>query len=74
MIDPRHMSVLEWTDQMAATLPFPVSRLLDTDEWRGWARNLIQYPQVSAFNPPDPEQFNDWQQWAERFNQVVELQ
>lgn len=74
MIDPRHLNVIQWTDRMAATLPFPVLRLLDPEEWRGWARNLIQYPQISAFNPPDPEFFVDWEQWAERFNQIVELQ
>ena len=67
------MDVIQWTDRMAETLPFPVNRLLDPDEWRAWARNLIQYPQVSAFNPPDPEQFVDWQIWAVRFNQTVEL-
>jgi hypothetical protein len=75
VIDPRFMNVLQWTDRMAETLPFPVYRLLDEDEWRAWARNLIQYPQVSALNPPDPEYFVGWQEWAERFNQaVVELQ
>lgn len=75
MIDPRYMDVIEWTDRMAANLPFPVNRLLDPEEWQGWARNLIQYPQISAFNPPDPGTFQGWQEWAERFNQVtVELQ
>lgn len=73
MIDPRYMNVLEWTDRMAEILPFPAVRLLDPEEWRNWARNLIQYPQISGFNPPDPDQFNDWEQWAERFNQTVEL-
>lgn len=74
MIDPRGMTVIQWTDRMAETLPFPTLRLLEEDDWRGWARNLIQYPSVSKFNPPDPEFFIDWQTWAERFNQVVELQ
>lgn len=65
------MGVIEWTDQMAQTLPFPVVRLFEVDNWKEWARNLIQYPTVSAFNPPDPEFFNDWREWAVRFNQVV---
>jgi hypothetical protein len=66
------MGVVEWTDMMAATLPFPPHKLIDPEDWRLWARNLIQYPQISAFNPPDPEQFEDWRGWAERFNQTVE--
>lgn len=74
MIDPRYMTVVEWTDRMAETLPFPAFRLLDPEDWRSWARNLIQYPQVSVFGPPNPDQFEDWREWAERFNQVVELQ
>lgn len=73
MIDPRFMSVLEWTDRMSASLPFPALRLFDPVKWREWARNTIQYPQVSVFNPPDPDQFEEWREWAERFNQVVEL-
>lgn len=67
------MDVIEWTDRMAETLPFPVYRLFKAVDWRAWARNLIQYPTVSKFSPPDPDEFEDWQQWAERFNQVVEL-
>jgi hypothetical protein len=74
MIDPRYMNVFEWTDRMAEILSFPVFRFFDPEDWRAWARNLIQYPQISVFNPPDPDQFNDWELWAERFNQVVELQ
>jgi hypothetical protein len=66
------MGVIEWTDMMASTLPFPPYKLMDPADWRKWARNLIQYPQISTFNPPDPEQFEDWRTWAERFNQTVE--
>ena len=72
MIDPRFMDVVEWTDRMAMDLPFVSERLLDADEWRSWARNVIRYPQISIFNPPDPDFFEDWRKWAERFNQIVE--
>lgn len=67
------MDVIQWTDRMAETLPFPVYRLLDPQEWRSWARNLIQYAQVSKFNPPNPDSFEDWREWAERYNNTVEL-
>jgi hypothetical protein len=68
------MDVFQWTDQVALNLPFPVTRLVDDKAWKVWARNLIQYPQISVLMPPDPEYFIDWRPWAVRFNQVVELQ
>lgn len=74
MIDPRGLDVVEWTDRMAAILPFPVVRLFDPDEWRAWAYNLIKYPIVSQLSPPDPNLFEDWMEWAERFNEITGLQ
>lgn len=71
IIDPRGMDVLEWTSWVSGSFTQPIQRLLDPDEWRDWARNLIRYPQVSKFSPPDPDQFRNWQEWAERFNQVI---
>lgn len=73
MIDPRDMTVLNWTDRMAQLLPFPVYKLLDPDGWRHWAHYVMSYPSISTFNPPSPEEYSDWREWAIRFNQVVVL-
>ena len=74
-IDPRGLSVFEWTDFMATELlgrSLP-PRLDDSDKWKGWALQVCQSPRIAAFNPPNPLQFDDWRQWAERFNQTVDL-
>lgn len=73
MIDPRFLDVLEWTDRMALLLPFPVFKLGEENRWRDWARYVQSFPQISIFNPPVPDYFEDWREWATRFNQTVEL-
>lgn len=76
MIDPRGYTVTEWTDYMADTLDaygVLTFRLDDETEWKRWARHVVQSPQISKFNPPDPEAFSDWVEWAIRFNDVVPL-
>lgn len=73
MIDPRYMTAVEWTDRIAGLLPFTVPRLYNEMEWKNWARSLLLNPTISNNDVPDPEDFDDWQQWAERFNQAVEL-
>lgn len=74
-IDPRGMTVVEWTDFMAIPLfgYAKPSRLDDPAAWKEWALNVIQSPKINVFNPPDPRHFEDWQDWAFRFNQVVPI-
>lgn len=74
-IDPRGMSVMEWTDRMTIVLDEMVipEKLLDPAQWREWATNIIDTPNFEGQNVPNPYQFDDWREWAMRFNQVVEL-
>jgi hypothetical protein len=48
-------------------------KLLDPKEWREWAMSVTSNPSIRKFQPPDPNFFEDWQDWAERFVQVVSL-
>jgi hypothetical protein len=75
IIDPRGLTVIEWTDYMADELVgFSLPpRLDDPEQWRMWALIVSQSPAVAAFNPPNPLQYLDWSEWAERFNQTVDL-
>jgi hypothetical protein len=75
IIDPRGLSVIEWTDFMAdELLGLSLTPRLDhASDWRGWALVVVQSPQISRFNPPNPYEFTDWRHWAERFNQTVLL-
>lgn len=76
VIDPRFMTVIEWTDRMALELDKVdqlIFRLDDPDDWRSWALNILDTPNFEGQNLPDPENYDDWQEWAQRFNQVVDL-
>lgn len=73
-IDPRYLDVLEWTDRMALLLTsIPTYKLADAALWREWADFVQSFPQIASFNPPNPHMFEDWREWATRFNQVVVL-
>ena len=74
-IDPRGMTVIEWTDRMWIMLDKVtlVERLDNPDEWQDWAEGLSDSPSLEGQNIPDPYAFDDWREWAMRYNQVVEL-
>ena len=74
-IDPRGLSVIEWTDFMAAELLgfSQPPRLDDPERWQMWALIVNQSPRIAKFNPPIPSEYTDWRDWAERFNQTVSL-
>lgn len=75
IIDPRGLSVIEWTDFMTdELLGFSLPpRLDDPTTWQTWALSVCQSPRIAVFNPPNPRQFTDWREWADRFNQAVDL-
>jgi hypothetical protein len=75
IIDPRGLSVIEWTDFMADELSgfSTAPRLVSPEDWQGWALAVCQSPRIAAFNPPNPTVFASWLEWAERFNSAVDL-
>ncbi len=75
MIDPRGMNVQDWTDFMVQSLTglSQPPRLDNPKKWQTWALVVCQSPRIAALNPPNPLFFVDWREWAERFNQTVDL-
>lgn len=74
MIDPTFMTAVEWTDRMSLLLPGIQPVRIDRDQdWRAWAMHVLQSAAISRYNPPNPETFSDFREWAYRFNQVVPL-
>ncbi len=75
IIDPRHLEIIEWTDYMADELLGISSppRLDDPEQWKAWALIVVQAPGIAKSNPPDPRHFDDWRDWAMRFQQTVTL-
>lgn len=72
MIDPIGMTAVDWCNRMALLLPVIVPmRVESDDQWKDWARHVIQHPTISKYNPPIPDGFEEWSLWAMRFNQTV---
>lgn len=74
-IDPRFMDVINWTAQTSTVLaPYGVvPKLLNVGQWREWASFTTSMPAVAALNPPRPEGFAAWDDWAQQFNVAVRL-
>lgn len=74
-INPRGLEIKDWCDFMVDELvqfgqaPF----LQDPNEWQQWGQQINKLPGVAAFNPPDPRFFDNFYDWAERFNSAVLL-
>jgi hypothetical protein len=74
VIDPRGLTVQQWTSAVSLTLATAAPPMKLTDEdWQRWAVTLIQDPKIATYTPPDPRGFSDWRSWAERFVQAVPL-
>jgi hypothetical protein len=75
MIDPRHMTVADWTDSMTYSLEKygTISRLDDPEKWQTWALGVVSFFAVGAQNPPNPMEYTDWKEWAFAFTRAVNL-
>jgi len=73
LIDPRGLGVLDWTDSMVFPLIDSIRppRLNNPEDWRGWAFEVVQAPDIAQLNPPDPRLYEDWREWAIRFNETI---
>jgi hypothetical protein len=72
-VDPFYASIEAWADETVGMLYnlSAVPRLDAPGEWIGWATDLIGLPAIAAYNPPDPKTFDDWREWAMRFNEAM---
>jgi hypothetical protein len=63
-----------WEDWNGNLLSFygqePVS-YSEEDQWKDVIRNLINLPTFSVYGIPDPDLFENWQDWAEAFTLIV---
>jgi len=75
-IIPRGMTVTEWTDKMTPILINSgsggnIGRLDDPSKWRDWAIGVILINTRWQATAPNPSQFQNWEDWAERFLQIA---
>lgn len=70
---PTGMGLQDWADQIALDLdPYgALGRLDNVERWQDWGMQFLNNMTLQE-NIPNPYQFNDWREWAERFCQVLE--
>lgn len=70
---PVNMTLRDWADTVTYDLqPYILPQvLLDETKWQDWAVVLVATTTLSGNNPPNPYQFDNWQDWAMRFCNAV---
>jgi len=74
-INPIGMTVRDWCDWMVSELrQYGLVSVLDQERnWKQWAIRVSELPGLAGLNPPDPRGFDDFYEWANRFNGAVQL-
>lgn len=67
MIIPHEISIGEWAGNLYIDFPvsFQVSDVSE-DNWKEFARQVNRINEISVNNPPEPEGFDNWRDWASR--------
>lgn len=69
---PSGMQLLDWADQVVLDLDNfgAFGRLSSETDWQNWAVQFLNNTTLGR-NLPNPYQFSDWREWAERFVQML---
>jgi len=69
---PSYMQLNDWADQIALDLDSygAFGRLDNPDDWQNWAMQFLNNTSLGR-NFPQPYDFTDWREWAERFCQTL---
>ena len=73
LLDPRGMTPMEWTNAYHIDLErfgF-IPALQSNDRWQDWGSALSLLASLSGIILPNPYEFSDWQEWAQRFNEIL---
>lgn len=75
MINPVGLTLPEWADAVILSLDisWPMGRLDAGDDWQTWAAGFVRAPDIAQRALPDPYQFDDWRDWAERAAPMLEV-
>lgn len=73
IIDPRGTTVQDWCDRMVLELDrFGTIPIIGRDmDWKGWGRQVIQLQEISNYQPPSPDEYEEFVEWALDFNDAV---
>lgn len=75
MINPRNMTLTDWADSviLAVSDARSFGKLEDESRWQDWAIGFVRASPFSQQAIPDPYQFADWRDWAERAYPMLEV-
>lgn len=75
MINPRNMSLTDWADSviLAISDAWSFGKLEDEARWQDWAIGFVRASRFTQQVVPDPYQFADWRDWAERVYPMLEV-
>ena len=73
LIDPRGMTPMEWTQAYSIDLERfgSVPNLQSNEGWQGWGSALSLLASLSGIILPNPYEYSDWQEWAQRLNETL---
>ncbi len=68
MINPVNMTLRQYADALVLSVGdgYAFGRLDDESQWQTFMSGFLRASPTSQQLPPDPYQFSDWRQWAER--------
>ena len=72
-VDPRLTDTRDWLDYTGDNLSglVRVMKVESGDQWREWGDYVRQVLRIRGILVPQPDQFNEWEEWAFRFNQAI---
>jgi len=73
-VDPRlTKTFVEWSDYMYPTLEQygAIERVFSDADWQNWGAGLLSLGGIAQLGAPSPYQYNNWKDWADRLNEVL---
>lgn len=75
IVDPSFMSPRDWADIVGSEIERSkraiIGRMERVEDWQTWARLIVDVPAIAADNPPRPEDYEEFIDWARAFNNAV---
>ena len=74
MINPVNMTLRECADSVILAIGDARSfgKLMDEERWQDWAMSFVRTTNFTQQLVPDPYQFSDWREWAQRAYPMLE--
>jgi hypothetical protein len=68
---PEHMDWDSWNGNLIMWYSAESIGIHPEIDWQITAKNVSQSPTFSAYPVPDPDTFENWQDWALEFTQII---